>query len=122
VASYTFLWYEPFSGDFFRIGDQPLDEVATAFSPDPLVQRLLRTGAGLVFLCCDTTRTCAKYGNRGYRFALMEAGAVWQNIDLVANSLDIPLRAFGGFVDEQCSELLALPEHVHPVLAVFLGG
>jgi len=122
AASYTFAWYDPFSSDFFRIADHPVQNLTPAFPPDPLVQRLINCGVGLVFICCDTHRTCAKYANRGYRFALLEAGSVWQNLDLAANNLSIPIRAFGGFIDEKCSELLSLPDHVQPVLTVLLGA
>ena len=49
-----------------------------------------------------------KYGQRGYRFALLEAGHVAQNAALVAAALRLSLLPYGGFYDARLDEILGL--------------
>lgn len=49
-----------------------------------------------------------KYGERGYRFTLLEAGHIAQNILLEATALNLGAVAIGGFVDDEVNELLAI--------------
>ena len=51
-------------------------------------------------------RTHFKYGERGYRFALLETGHIAQNILLTATSLGLGAVAVGGFVDDEINETL----------------
>jgi len=122
ASEYAFSWYDPTSGQFYHLSTHAIESVEGAFSPDPTVRQLIRDGIGLLFICCDTRRTCGKYGNRGYRFAILEVGAVWQSLDLAAGHLGIPLRAFGGFIDAHCTKLLELPDNVLPMLSAFVGS
>ena len=46
-------------------------------------------------------RTRFKYGLRGYRFALLEAGHVMQNAVLAAAALALPALPVGGFYDRR---------------------
>lgn len=67
-------------------------------------------------------RTRFKYGQRGYRFALLEAGHVVQNVVLAAAALDVPALPFGGYYDALVDELVGadgVDESV--VYAVVLG-
>jgi SagB-type dehydrogenase family enzyme len=53
-------------------------------------------------------RTRFKYGQRGYRFALLEAGHVAQNVLLASEGLDLAAVPVGGFYDHRLSALLAI--------------
>jgi len=53
-------------------------------------------------------RTRFKYGLRGYRFALLEAGHVAQNIVLAAAALDVASVPLGAFFDRRTDEFLEL--------------
>lgn len=53
-------------------------------------------------------RLKAKYGPRGYRFALLDIGHVSQNIYLIATGLHLPVCATAGFVDEAVNAALHL--------------
>ena len=53
-------------------------------------------------------RTQAKYGPRGYRYILLEAGHVAQNICLRATELGLESLCMGGFVDSALNGLLNL--------------
>jgi len=54
-------------------------------------------------------RTTWKYTERGYRYVLLEAGHVCQNLYLVAEALGLAAVAVGGFVDHEVNDLLGLP-------------
>ena len=49
-----------------------------------------------------------KYGERAYRFALLEAGHICQNILLAATALGLGAVPIGGFVDDEVNDLLDL--------------
>jgi SagB-type dehydrogenase family enzyme len=50
----------------------------------------------------------SKYGLRGYRFALLEAGHVGQNLVLAATGLGLGAVPLGGYYDRPTDELLGL--------------
>lgn len=51
-------------------------------------------------------RTTYKYGDRGYRFVLMEVGHLLQNISLVATALGIGSCEIGGYQDDEDNQFL----------------
>lgn len=51
-------------------------------------------------------RTQMKYGDRGYRYILIEAGHIGQNICLMAQALGLKTCALAGTVDQKVEELL----------------
>ena len=53
-------------------------------------------------------RSSFKYGQRAYRFALLEAGHVAQNLLLAAEGLDLGALPVGGFFDDELNRLLQL--------------
>jgi SagB-type dehydrogenase family enzyme len=84
---------------------------------------LLDGAAAVMLLLAVFGRTRFKYGQRGYRFALLEAGHVVQNVVLAAAALDLPALPLGGFYDAQVDALLdvdGVEESV--VYGVALGG
>jgi SagB-type dehydrogenase family enzyme len=59
-------------------------------------------------LSCIFIRVCYKYGERGYRYGLIEAGHIGQNIYLEATSLGLGAVAMGAFYDDKLNELLEI--------------
>ncbi len=53
-------------------------------------------------------RSLKKYLDRGYRYVLIEAGHVGQNLALTAESLELGTCAIGGFLDVELAQLLKL--------------
>jgi SagB-type dehydrogenase family enzyme len=51
-------------------------------------------------------RTKIKYGERGYRFILLEAGHVAQNICLTATAMSTGACPIGGYVDDTVNDIL----------------
>lgn len=87
---------------------------------DPSV---LETAAALVVITAVFWRSRFKYGARGLRFALLEAGHLAQNALLVAAALGLAALPLGGFYDRRLDGLVmadGLDEST--VHALVLGG
>jgi SagB-type dehydrogenase family enzyme len=84
----------------------------TVFEKKPFEELFIVKNAGNASVAIITTavfrRSANKYGDRGYRFALIEAGEVNQNISLVAGSLSLSCCSVGkiGGSDSRVDELL----------------
>jgi SagB-type dehydrogenase family enzyme len=70
----------------------------------------------LFFLTAMFGRSTFKYGPRGYRFVLLEAGHVAQNINLVSNALGLGSINIGGYFDRQIDDLLQLDGLTHSTI------
>jgi SagB-type dehydrogenase family enzyme len=90
---------------------------------DCLVQQNLAYDASVIFfITAIFERSTFKYGERGYRFVLLEAGHVAQNINLVANGLGLGSVNIGGFFDRQVDELLGLDGVTHSTIYLAAVG
>lgn len=68
-------------------------------------------------------RTKSKYGPRGYRFVLLEAGHVTQNVQLVAEALGLHSVPTGGFLDDELDALLGVDgKDEAAIYSIALGG
>src|SRR3989344_1701171 len=80
--------------------------------------------ASVVFIITGVLdRTRVKYGDRGYRYVLMEAGHMSQNLLLLSTELGMVNLAVGGYIDSKVTELLNL-ELVKevPLYMIVVGG
>jgi SagB-type dehydrogenase family enzyme len=113
------LHYNPLRHRLEVIG--PLDPVSTGEAlVDP---SLVEAAAALVVVTAMFWRSRFKYGARGYRFALIEAGHVVQNAVLAASVLGLHALPLGGFFDRRLDVLVGadgLDEA--SVYALLLGG
>jgi SagB-type dehydrogenase family enzyme len=97
------------------VGPETLDEVIVAA---PFV----RNANAVVFLSAVFDRTLHKYGARGYRYILLEAGHVAQNLCLLAAERGLASLCVGGFIDARVNRLLELEPRVEAVVyCVALG-
>jgi len=88
-----------------------------------LVQPELAQGASLIiFLTAIFERSIFKYGERGYRFILLEAGHVAQNLNLVANALGLGCVNIGGYFDREIDEYLELDGITHSTIYMVAIG
>jgi SagB-type dehydrogenase family enzyme len=75
----------------------------------PSLERL--GGGGLLWLIAgDGARVQARYGARGLRFLLLEAGHLMQNLCLLSTSLGLVTVPLGGFFERALRKALGLPE------------
>lgn len=82
---------------------------------------LVAGGAALWILVGDGDRVQPKYGERGLRFLLLEAGHLMQNLCLLSTSLGLTTRPVGGFFEREIAAAFSLPKGDH-VLYVGLMG
>ena len=87
-----------------RSGDSTAGDVA-ALSTYP---EIVVACAAVIFVAAVFGRTRFKYGLRGYRFALLEAGHVGQNVLLAATAFGLGAVPLGGFYDRLTDEFLGL--------------
>ena len=62
----------------------------------------------VVVLTAVLHRSLKKYGDRGYRYLLLEAGHTAQNLNLAAAALGLGTCNLGGFFDHDLAELLGV--------------
>lgn len=80
------------------------------------------TPAAAFVLTARFPRVQAKYGERGYRFALMESGHVAQNLLLAATALGLHAIPAGGFFDAGANLLLGIDGLTEAVVYVIPVG
>lgn len=66
-------------------------------------------------------RATSKYGQRGIRYAIIEAGCAAQNVFLVAESLGLGVGIVGAFDDERVRELTGAATDANPLLVMPVG-
>jgi SagB-type dehydrogenase family enzyme len=90
---------------------------------EAVVQSDLLLNASLVlFITAMFERSVFKYGDRGYRFVLLEAGHVAQNFCLVASALGLGCVTIGGFFDREIDEFLDLDGVTHSTVYMAAVG
>ena len=88
-----------------------------------LVQPELARGAAIIiFLTALFERSTFKYGNRGYRFILLEAGHVAQNVNLVATALGLGSVNIGGYFDREVDDFLEIDGVTHSTIYLIAIG
>jgi SagB-type dehydrogenase family enzyme len=96
------LHYDPFRHRLEALGPLDADEVRSALVDPSLVE----PAAALVVITAMFWRSRFKYGLRGYRFALLEAGHVVQNAVLAAAAIGLHALPLGGFYDRRLDRLV----------------
>lgn len=93
-------------GDFRRM------ELGNAWPAAPLA----------IVITADMQRVMPKYGPRGYRFAVLEAGHIGQNLLLAATALGLTSLVYGSYYDRELEQWLGLDGLNEVVLSVVLVG
>jgi len=76
--------------------------------PELMHQGFLEPASALCLLAGVFPRTLRKYGSRGYRYILIEAGHVAQNMCLRATEMGLATLCVGGFTDHKINRRLQL--------------
>ncbi len=84
---------------------------------EPFLQQDYIVNANAVFVFTSVfMRSMSKYGERGYRFALLEAGHQAENICLMAVQLGLGSLCIGGFHDMDLNTILGIDGERHAAL------
>jgi SagB-type dehydrogenase family enzyme len=104
LNSGIYHYHPPSNGlRFVREGDQS-QKLARALMDGSVVH----TAALTIFVAAMPERSVFRYGDRGYRFALLEAGAVVQNLNLIAGALGLACVNIAEYFDRQVDTILNL--------------
>jgi thiazole/oxazole-forming peptide maturase SagD family component len=113
---YQYRWD---SQSLVRSAYQPSsEELLRAFPEEFLTQS---TQCLLVYVL-DTPKIAPKYGNRSYRYALLEAGHCAQNIYLWGCENNFGVLEYGGFLDKELSVALSLDLDSQLILTTLFVG
>jgi SagB-type dehydrogenase family enzyme len=111
--------YNPYRHRLAFLGPVARADVARTLVEPELVDH----AAALLVLTAMFWRSRFKYGPRGYRFALIEAGHVMQNAVLAAAALGIAARPLGGYYDRLLDALVGADSlDEASVYSLLLGG
>jgi SagB-type dehydrogenase family enzyme len=96
-------------------------EVVAAVEPSALdgvifASPFLENANAIVLFAAVFDRTLHKYGARGYRYVLLEAGHAAQNFCLLAEERNVATLCAGGFVDTAVNRFLGLSPSVGGVV------
>jgi SagB-type dehydrogenase family enzyme len=83
---------------------------------------LVEPAGAIVFVTAMFWRTRFKYGLRGYRFALLEAGHLGQNLMLAAAAFELAAVPIGGIYDARVDEFLEIDGVNESVVYAFSIG
>lgn len=103
--------------EMVRVSDAPLSEYLAAAAGDSLFGAEVIT---TLVLAANIDKMAYRYGNRGYRYALIEVGHVAQQLQLASADEGLGILEFGGFFDRRLQELLNLGSDL-PLLVLAIG-
>jgi SagB-type dehydrogenase family enzyme len=111
--------YNPFKNHLrlLRCGDQS-ETIARCL----VQQNIAHDSSLIIFITALFDRSTFKYGDRGYRFALLEAGHVAQNLNLSALGLGLGSMNIGGFYDRRIDTFLGLDGLTHSTVYMIAIG
>lgn len=92
-------------------------EVASA----SLRQMWMKDSPAIIVFSSVNERTQSKYGSRGLRYIMMEAGCASQNLSLEAVSLGLATVMVGAFNDGEIKKILDLPPSEEPLILMPVG-
>ncbi len=91
----------------FHDDDQALTRLHATFVGDE-VGAEIAAAAFLILLVGRPWRSMRKYGPRGLRFVLHEAGAIAFAVHLAVTAMDLGAVDYSGFYDEEANDVLGL--------------
>ncbi len=110
--------YLPNQHSFEKLADHDIRE---QLSLAAWGQKFVEAAPLTIIFAAEFSRTTSRYGQRGVRYAYMEAGHAAQNVHLQAEALGLGSVAVGAFDDVAVSKVLSLPVNLEPVYMVAIG-
>lgn len=87
-----------------------------------LFQNFITEAQVSIVICAVYERMTRKYGQRGLRYADIEAGHAAENLHLQAVALGLSSVCVGAFDDQAIKDLLVLPSAYEPLYIIPVGG
>jgi SagB-type dehydrogenase family enzyme len=96
-------------------------DVRAELADAALGQDCIRDAAIDIVFMAVYERTTEKYGDRGVRYAQLEAGHAAQNVYLQAVALDLGTVTIGAFTDSEVTSIMNLQEQEDPLYIMPVG-
>ena len=110
-------WPERSELELLKAGDQRVAAAGLSLGQD------LAGNACVAFsMIADLERACKAHGNRGYRYAHFEAGAIGQRMYVSAEALGFQATGIGAFFDDQVQQYLGVRPEQGTVVYHFAIG
>lgn len=106
--------------EFLKEGDFS-EEIKQCIVSDPAIDVDILSGSALIIITSIFDRVLSKYLERGYRFIMIEVGAVGQSISLISEALGLNSCYAGSFWDDELNSFIGvdgLSESVQAVIAI----
>ncbi|MBW1785358.1 MAG: SagB/ThcOx family dehydrogenase [Deltaproteobacteria bacterium] len=117
-ASAGVYHYEPKGHAVIRVSEGDLRAGLARAS----LSQMWMAGAPVNFvITAEYDRITGKYGRRGIRYAMIEAGHIGQNLFLQAEALGLRAGIVGAFDDKDVGRVLGLPKTHEPLLIMPVG-
>lgn len=115
--------YSPRRNQLVRVGaDEMVDALLASLSGDQEFRAGLPMAAAILCLVATPWRSMRKYGARGMRFTLQEAGGIAENVHLTATALGVGTADHSGFYDAEASAALDCDGVFRSVIHMILVG
>lgn len=98
------------------------DDIGTLMNESIIDAAQFKDWAASVIVTGAFGKAITKYGERGYRYVLLDAGHIGQNVYLVANALNLGAVGVCGFYDDNLNDVLFLDGQDESALYVMLLG
>jgi len=86
-----------------------------------LGQRFVSDAPATIAFAALYERTVSRYGERGFRYVYMDAGAAAENVHLQAEALDLGSVSVGAFDDDAVAAALGLPSGEKAIYLIPVG-
>lgn len=112
--------FDPYRNGIVNIGSFNSKKFGEIFLQEEAVKDFSFT----IVVSANFWRSRFKYGPRSYRFTFLEAGHVVQNMILIANSLNISTRPYGGFIDNELTDMIGIQNGIDdaPIYSLVAGS
>lgn len=96
-------------------------DLREALSGASLRQKHIKSAEINIVITVEYARSTKKYGSRGKRYAILDAGFAAENLFLQVQSLGLATCVVGAFKDAEVAEALKLPPEHEPMLILTTG-
>ncbi|MEO0191275.1 MAG: SagB/ThcOx family dehydrogenase [candidate division WOR-3 bacterium] len=104
-----------------KLWAQATGDLAKSLEIACLEQEFVGDCSCVIVFTSKIQRTLDRYGERGFRYAVMDSAAAAENLSLVAVALGYGTVWVGAFDDDAVSDILGLPEDELPMLLLPVG-
>lgn len=104
-----------------RLSAMVLEDLREDVARASLSQMWMARAPVNMVITAEYRRITGKYGERGVRYAMMEAGHIAQNLFLQAEALNLKAGIVGAFHDTELNKILHLPRSHETLLVMPMG-